>query len=69
MVGAIILVAIGVGAIGIGAKGFTAEGLPVGHETRLRGMPGKLVGVVCFLIALALFAMAALSFVPPATTK
>jgi hypothetical protein len=62
MLGGLLLIAIGVGALGIGIKGFTAEGLPVGHATSLRGLPGKLVGVLCFLIGLAAFAMAAIIF-------
>lgn len=59
MLGMLALIALGIAALGLGIKGFTAEGLPLGHESRIRGPAGKAVGVVCILIGLAAFAVAA----------
>jgi len=51
--GAILAVLLAIGAIGLGIKAFTAEGLPLTNRKHLTGPVGKLLGVLCFLVAAA----------------
>ena len=63
MLGVLALIAVGVAAVGLGIKGFTREGLPLGNQTDLAGVAGKVVGVICFLIGAAAFALAGLIWI------
>jgi hypothetical protein len=45
------LVGMGLGTLALGIKGFTDDGVPLSSETRIHGVAGKIVGVLCLLLA------------------
>lgn len=63
MAGAIIPVFAGVVALLVGLKGFSEEGLQLTTKKRLNGTPGRVVGTICVIIAIAFFGLAALTLV------
>ena len=60
MLGAIFLIAAGIGAIKLGAKGLSQTGLPFTGEIHIIGRSAKIIGVICIVLGIGIFGLGVL---------
>lgn len=58
LIGLLMLSFLAYGSFRLGISGFTKKGIPFSNDKRIKGIPAKIIGSICFLFGvLCLFAV------------